>query len=221
MPSLGAHLAIIWMISQHSNRALSTPMVVGAFVPDVVGDHISSHFRGKSGGIYPDYNILSTNCTLVSSWDNNPDQVELNPQIHLHEFFMHNRFSNSDYSFGIRTHIVADAVWTTVLPKVFDFSEQKNGIVRNIRTNAVIPASDYRDILYKFYPELDNYLYKLAGVTERDLRMIKNIIRNELPPEKANFICQYLNYRGDYTFADSGFNEEILEAYVAKCLAMF
>ena len=221
MPSLGAHLAITWMICQDSNRDLSTPMVVGSFIPDILGCFKASHFRGESGCIYPDYKVLGTSCIPVSCWDNNPSNVELNPQIHLREFFSHNRFSHPDFALGIRSHIVADAMWTGTLPKVFDFSEQDKGIVRNVRTGAVMSPLDYKDSLYKFYPELDNYLYKMARITERDLQMIKKIICEELPSEKANFICQYLNYRSDYTFASSGFDEEILESYIAKCLAMF
>ena len=130
MPSLGAHLAITWMISQDSNRDLSTPMVVGSFIPDILGCCKASHFRGESGCIYPDYKVLGTSCIPVSCWDNNPSNVELNPQIHLREFFSHNRFSNPDFALGIRSHIVADAMWTGTLPKVFDFSEQDKGIVR-------------------------------------------------------------------------------------------
>ena len=57
MPSLGAHLAITWMICQDSNRDLSTPMVVGSFIPDILGCCKASHFRGESGCIYPDYKV--------------------------------------------------------------------------------------------------------------------------------------------------------------------
>ena len=126
-----------------------------------------------------------------------------------------------DFKDGVILHLLADKAYDELIQKkLFDLSKQEDGIIIVKSTGVEMDATHFRRELYAAYPMLDQYLMNLAGITEDDVAEAKELLRETLSSEHAEFICKYLNYNPDFEWKDTQFfNKEVINALVSDAVA--
>ena len=218
MPGQGYHLGFGRLVADRAGKKYSKEMNVGNLMMDAMnaaaGTRRNSHFTGGAGTVLPQYNELRQSSRL-QAWDSSFKKSYLvDPRIDMRLMEAANiHIPESGYKDGIRIHLLADRWYDQLVQtRIFDVSNQKDGIVRVRATGEELDGDAFRTALYASYPLLDQYVMRKAGITAEEVEAVKMLIRSTMTDAHAEFICKYLNFNPDFVWEDTKFfTKEIID----------
>ena len=211
MPGQGFHLGFSKLAAEKAKKEFTDEMKVGTLIVDALseisGSRRFSHFTGGAGCVLPQFDDLK-NLSSIQTWDSGMEKsFIIDPAIDIMLMKTTSKHLNStDYRNGILLHLIADNVSDNMFKnEIFDFSNQENNIVSIRNTSIELDNVVFRRLIHSFYPILDQYVMKLAGIDKEYIEETKKLLYSTVSPKLAEFICQYLNFDPNIVIEDNDF----------------